>query len=78
MVSMGMETVLFGLKLPHLTPLCQEAKCYNNWVGVRMNHGWQEVTVPTDMDWGLSGISVKLPISEWQKNGCSSTTGTIG
>ena len=29
-------------------------------LGWRKNEPWlQEVTVPTDMDWGLSGISVK-------------------
>ena len=47
-------------------------------LGWRKNEPWlQEVTVPTDMDWGLSGISVKLPISEWQKMGVQARQGQL-
>ena len=47
-------------------------------LGWRKNEPWlQEVTVPTDMDWGLSGISVKLSISEWQKMGVQARQGQL-
>ncbi|MDO9639491.1 MAG: lytic murein transglycosylase [Pseudotabrizicola sp.] len=42
------------------------------------HHGWQagqpwlaEVTVPAQMDWGLSGLEVQLPVAEWQAMGVS-------
>lgn len=54
--------------------------------GARMlqNLGWRpgepwlkEVTIPTDMDWSLSGRKTRLPVSTWQTMGVTARNGRL-
>lgn len=45
-------------------------------LGWRAGEPWlQEVAVPAQMDWSLSGTSTALPISQWQKMGVNPRSG---
>ena len=47
-------------------------------LGWRAGEPWlQEVTVPSRMDWSLSGVSTKLPASQWQSLGVKPRTGRL-
>ncbi len=48
------------------------------------HHGWRpgepwliEVTVPADLDWGLSGLDTRLPGAEWKRLGLAPRHGAI-
>jgi lytic murein transglycosylase len=54
--------------------------------GARMlqHHGWragepwlQEVTVPDDLDWALSGLATERPVAEWSAMGVRPRTGAL-
>ncbi len=47
-------------------------------LGWAPNQPWlQEVTVPDQMDWTLSGTHVKLPVAEWEGMGVRPRSGTL-
>ncbi|MEL7125692.1 MAG: lytic murein transglycosylase [Pseudomonadota bacterium] len=47
-------------------------------LGWRAGEPWlQEVTVPAQMDWSLSGIATKLPASQWQSLGVTPRNGRL-
>ncbi|WP_281981605.1 lytic murein transglycosylase [Thalassorhabdomicrobium marinisediminis] len=47
-------------------------------LGWRPNEPWlQEVTVPAEMDWSLSGIDTKRPASDWAAMGVKARTGEL-
>ena len=47
-------------------------------LGWQANQPWlQEVTVPSEMDWALSGIETKRPASDWAAMGVSASAGTL-
>ncbi|MEM7631552.1 MAG: peptidoglycan-binding protein, partial [Pseudomonadota bacterium] len=47
-------------------------------LGWRAGEPWlQEVTVPAQMDWSLSGIATKLPASQWQSLGVIPRNGRL-
>lgn len=47
-------------------------------LGWRAGEPWlQEVTVPTTMDWSLSGITTKLPTADWQAMGVRPRAGAL-
>jgi lytic murein transglycosylase len=47
-------------------------------LGWRAGEPWlQEVTVPADLDWSLSGTGIALPPTEWQAMGVRPRTGQI-
>lgn len=54
--------------------------------GARMlqHHGWragepwlQEVTVPGDLDWALTGLATELPVADWAAMGVRPRNGTL-
>lgn len=47
-------------------------------LGWQAGEPWlQEVTVPSDMDWGMSGIDVKMNALEWGARGVSARNGSL-
>ena len=47
-------------------------------------HGWQpgqpwltEVVVPAEMDWSLSGLDTRLPVTEWESRGVKGRNGPL-
>ncbi|SMX39858.1 lytic murein transglycosylase [Octadecabacter ascidiaceicola] len=47
-------------------------------LGWQPNQPWlQEVTVPSELDWALSGIETKRPASDWAAMGVSAREGTL-
>ncbi|MGB3147560.1 MAG: lytic murein transglycosylase [Paracoccaceae bacterium] len=47
-------------------------------LGWRPGEPWlQEVTVPKDLDWSLSGLNQSLPASQWQAMGVAARTGKL-
>jgi lytic murein transglycosylase len=47
-------------------------------LGWRAGEPWlQEVTVPADMDWSLSGVGIALPPAEWQAMGVRARNGRL-
>ncbi len=47
-------------------------------LGWQRNEPWlQEVTVPADMDWSLSGLDTELPASEWSALGVEGRNGAL-
>ncbi|THH35075.1 lytic murein transglycosylase [Aliishimia ponticola] len=49
-----------------------------NHLGWRAGEPWvQEVTVPQNMDWSLSGLNTTLPASQWAKMGVAPRSGRL-
>ncbi|WP_300033617.1 lytic murein transglycosylase [uncultured Roseobacter sp.] len=49
-----------------------------NGFGWRPGEPWlQEVRVPAEMDWSLSGITTTLPVSKWQSLGVAARSGNL-
>jgi lytic murein transglycosylase len=47
-------------------------------LGWRANQPWlQEVTVPANLDWGLTGIDQTLPVSDWARRGVRGRNGDL-
>ncbi|MEM8690620.1 MAG: lytic murein transglycosylase [Pseudomonadota bacterium] len=47
-------------------------------LGWRAGEPWlQEVTVPADLDWSLSGLSTTLPASQWTDKGVQARSGAL-
>jgi lytic murein transglycosylase len=48
-------------------------------LGWRPNEPWmQEITVPANLDWSLTGLNRKRPVSEWAAMGVTARQGNLG
>jgi lytic murein transglycosylase len=48
-------------------------------LGWRANEPWlQEITVPDDLDWGLTGLTNKASVSDWAARGVRARAGDLG
>lgn len=48
-------------------------------LGWRPNEPWlQEITVPGDLDWALTGLNHKMTVGEWAALGVTARTGALG
>ncbi len=48
-------------------------------LGWRANEPWlQEIRVPADLDWSLTGLNHKRSVADWQASGVTARTGALG